>query len=224
MGHTNSTANYNLPQFVSTDKPGWLSDFNTAMYDIDTQMKLNETAASTMSILDVIHPVGSEYVTKTPTAPSIGTSSWTIVDKEYADAKITIDPSYITMPAGMTVGTVTANLSGHSIELKIPNLEVDSINDSDKTVITIDPAAIGATNWDRDTVNFTFFSDTGNVLISGYMWKTGEIHFNDAWVLSGTPSVGYTGTLSALELNLEVQSSFITDDTLCDRFTWERVS
>ena len=47
MSHTNQTPNYNLPQFIGTDKPAWLVDFNQAMSDIDTQMKANETASAT---------------------------------------------------------------------------------------------------------------------------------------------------------------------------------
>lgn len=47
MAHTNTTTNYSLPQFIATDKPAWLTDFNGAMSDIDGQMKLNADAAST---------------------------------------------------------------------------------------------------------------------------------------------------------------------------------
>ena len=47
MSHTNTTANYNLPQFVGTDKPSWLTDVNGAMTGIDTQMKANADAITT---------------------------------------------------------------------------------------------------------------------------------------------------------------------------------
>lgn len=46
MSHTNSTTNYNLPQFLTTDKPAWLTDINNAFYDIDGTMKNNADAAS----------------------------------------------------------------------------------------------------------------------------------------------------------------------------------
>lgn len=36
MAHTNETLNYKLPQFVDTDQPTWLGDFNGAMLSIDT--------------------------------------------------------------------------------------------------------------------------------------------------------------------------------------------
>ena len=47
MSHTNSTTNYNLPQFLTTDKPAWLTDVNNAYLAIDTAMKNNADAAST---------------------------------------------------------------------------------------------------------------------------------------------------------------------------------
>lgn len=46
MSYTNSTTNYNLPQWVGTDKPTWLNDMNGAFSDIDTAMKANADSAS----------------------------------------------------------------------------------------------------------------------------------------------------------------------------------
>lgn len=51
MSHTNSTTNYNLPQFVGTDKPTWLNDVNGAMSAIDAQMKLNADSATNASTI-----------------------------------------------------------------------------------------------------------------------------------------------------------------------------
>lgn len=47
MGATNHTTNYNLPQFVGSDKPTWLGDVNGAMSSIDAQMKANHDLADT---------------------------------------------------------------------------------------------------------------------------------------------------------------------------------
>ena len=44
MGHTNSTANLALPQFIGTDKPTWLSDVNGAFAEIDTYAGNNDAA------------------------------------------------------------------------------------------------------------------------------------------------------------------------------------
>lgn len=44
MASTNHTANYNLSQYISSDKPTYLVDYNNDMLAIDTQMKANATA------------------------------------------------------------------------------------------------------------------------------------------------------------------------------------
>ena len=45
MGHTNSTTNYALPQFITTDKPAWLTDINNAFLAIDNGMDAAKDAA-----------------------------------------------------------------------------------------------------------------------------------------------------------------------------------
>lgn len=46
MGHTNSTPNLSLPQFIGSDKPTWLSDVNGAMLAIDNAYGTIEAQAS----------------------------------------------------------------------------------------------------------------------------------------------------------------------------------
>ena len=49
MSSTNHTTNYNLPQWVGSDKPAWLGDMNPAFAAIDTAIKANEVTAGTAS-------------------------------------------------------------------------------------------------------------------------------------------------------------------------------
>lgn len=44
MTATNHTNNYNLSQFVGSDRPTWLGDYNGDMAKIDAQMKANADA------------------------------------------------------------------------------------------------------------------------------------------------------------------------------------
>lgn len=46
MGATNHTSNYNLPQWIGTDKPTFLGDLNDAFLKVDTQMKANADSAT----------------------------------------------------------------------------------------------------------------------------------------------------------------------------------
>ena len=45
MGATNHTTNYNLSQFVGTDKPAWLQDYNGDMVKIDAGINAAKNAA-----------------------------------------------------------------------------------------------------------------------------------------------------------------------------------
>lgn len=46
MSSTNKTTNYELSQFIGSDKPAWLVDYNGDMSKIDNQMKANADAAA----------------------------------------------------------------------------------------------------------------------------------------------------------------------------------
>lgn len=45
MSHSKGTTNYNLPLFTKDDRPAWLTDFNSAMLEVDNVMKRTSDAA-----------------------------------------------------------------------------------------------------------------------------------------------------------------------------------
>lgn len=47
MSSTNHTSNYNLSQFVGSDKPAWLVEYNSDMTKIDTAIKANADSIAT---------------------------------------------------------------------------------------------------------------------------------------------------------------------------------
>jgi hypothetical protein len=58
MTATNKTANYKLSQFVGTDRPTWLGDYNSDMSKIDAQLKQNAddiASATAGSLTSVSH-------------------------------------------------------------------------------------------------------------------------------------------------------------------------
>lgn len=46
MSHTNHTTNYNLPQFIGSDKASWLGDLNPAFETIDAKMHAIDVVAN----------------------------------------------------------------------------------------------------------------------------------------------------------------------------------
>ena len=129
MASTNKTANYNLSQFVGTDKPAWLSDYNGDMGKIDAgiasaaatatgadgKADANTTKIGTLAsltttdktdLVSAINEVNSAAGTAQGTASSASTTA--------SGAKTTADglQRYITLT---DFGTATISMSGGTI-------------------------------------------------------------------------------------------------------------
>ena len=72
MSYTNKTPYYELPQYIGTDKPTYLGDFNGAMVAIDTAMHNNATAASgAQSTADTANALASSASTQANNANTV---------------------------------------------------------------------------------------------------------------------------------------------------------
>lgn len=77
MAHTNSTTYMHLPLFVGTDKPAWLTDFNSAMQAIDNTSSQHKDDIDALQLavtalqnsITNLHPVGSIYISVSSTNP-----------------------------------------------------------------------------------------------------------------------------------------------------------
>lgn len=65
MAHTNATTNYELSQFLGTDKAAWLVDYNGDMLKIDTALKDNadNVTTATEDIQELQDAIGAEGLT-----------------------------------------------------------------------------------------------------------------------------------------------------------------
>lgn len=80
MASTNKTPNYDLPQFIATDKPTWLGDVNDAMSKIDAGMEANKSSGeSTVGRVTALEATVSEHTdqiaTVTETADTAGATA-----------------------------------------------------------------------------------------------------------------------------------------------------
>lgn len=119
MAHTNATANYELSQFLGTDKPAWLVDYNGDMLKIDTALKNNADAASTNAgdIQTLQESIGAEGLTGRITA----------IENDIGDIKTEI--GVVTLP------TTAQSLTGAIAELK-------GVNDDQNTAIGLNTTNI----------------------------------------------------------------------------------
>ena len=82
MSYTNSTPNYNLPQWIGTDKPTFLGDFNGAFSAIDTAIKnASDSATSAASTANAASATATSANTNANTALTTANNA-----KDTADA------------------------------------------------------------------------------------------------------------------------------------------
>lgn len=120
MSHTNKTTNYNLPQFIGTDKPSWLTDVNGAMTSIDTQMKANAdantTTAGNLSTLsgrvttaeENITTLGSQLSTISNVASSASANATNALKKSNDLSKFLDINKYTNLNATVSRGTIAS--------------------------------------------------------------------------------------------------------------------
>ena len=83
FSHTNETTNYDLPQFIGTDKPTWLGDFNSAMSAIDTAIGTNASDITSLgtrvtSAEGVASQASSDVSTLTSTVNTLSSDVTTV--------------------------------------------------------------------------------------------------------------------------------------------------
>lgn len=87
MSSTNKTTNYNLSQFIGTDKPAWLSDYNQDMSKIDTGIhNAATTATGADGKADAATTAIGDLTTLTTTAKTDLVSAVNEVDTEVGTA------------------------------------------------------------------------------------------------------------------------------------------
>lgn len=100
MSSTNKTANYNLSQFIGTDKPAWLSDYNQDMSKIDAGIDAAKNTA------DGADSKATANTTSIGTLANLTTTDKTDLVSAINEVKSTSDSAYTT--AGNANTTATA--------------------------------------------------------------------------------------------------------------------
>lgn len=126
MSHTNSTANYNLPQFITTDKPAWLTDINGAFSAIDTGIDAAKDAADNAQ---------SDATQALTDAGNAGTTA-TNADTKASGAVASIADTF----SSTNTYSVGDYVMYNSLLYKCIN------------AVTTPGAWTGSANWDRETV------------------------------------------------------------------------
>lgn len=220
MASTNKTTNYELSQFLGSDKPAWLSDYNSDMSKIDTGLK-NAADAATAA--------GGEA---TSAATAIGTlTNLTTEDKTSAVAAInevdshadtaqntansatTMATNAITgvnnLKAMFDLGTITS-LTGSSSQLT-PNVSVTCAKNSSGTLAKI-YGRVRFTGGYNGTITCTL-SDTGlrpadAITFNGCAIRARTLNDNSSGTFTQSYTLNTNGTIT-----MTVSSSTTTVQT-----------
>lgn len=135
MSSTNKTTNYQLPQFVNTDKPTWLGDVNSAMATIDTNLKA--VSDNAQLALDTANAAA--------TAGDLATAEANITSLQSAVSSIQSDLQKIRVYDGEYItGTVAGNAT-HTVTVTLPS--------NAQTVLAIIPFGYDpSANWSTQIV------------------------------------------------------------------------
>ena len=189
MGHTNSTSNYNLPQFITTDKPAWLTDVNNAYSAIDFGIHAAKTAADNAQgdATTALTNAGTAQ-TKANTADSKASGAIASISEDFLDSATYAvgdlvmynNLLYKCHTAVVTPGawTGSSNWSRTDIDTIINNLALD------------------------DLADVTFGTPQGGQVLEydGYVWKNNNLTKDE----SVSPVTGYTLVYNSSGINNKI--------------------
>lgn len=185
MAYTNKTTNYELPQYVSTDKPTYLVDFNEAMRDIDSAMHTNATNIETnaTNITVTSNKIGDlttlETTTKTDTVSAINEVNNNIGDLSSLETTIksSVTGAINEIVEKFDLSDITTyretSMAGVTISDGVINgMAITVATNSDKSICKIYGDINTGNNTDGATIEVTFptsfvVEDTFNVYPAG---------------------------------------------------------
>ena len=167
FGHSGATTNYELPQFVGTDKPTWLGDFNTAMSTIDSGMAENASDITSL---------GTRVTNAETTA---GQASTDVASLQSTVSTLSTNVSSVTTTANNAQSTATSALNtANSAQSTAETADgkadsnatkIGDLTDLDTTIKTDVVSAINEVNEKNImsiTLSSTYTIPTSNTLVS----------------------------------------------------------
>lgn len=150
MSSTNTTPNFGLPQYIATDKPTYLGDFNKAMLDIDTNMKTIENKA--VSAESSVATANSNASQALENANQASTKADT-AQAAAAQAQTTATQAQATAEQAQTSATNAQNIAD-TVNNSITNL-INGINNWDNQDIRPETTGIWASSVSKFSCNKT---------------------------------------------------------------------
>lgn len=175
MSSTNKTTNYKLSQYIGTDKPTYLGDYNGDMLKIDTQMKANADSASNAASAAGAAQAVADKASKDVKALN---DSMTANSKDIASLK--------TKNAQQDVSIQNATNSASSAVNKANQNEqnITDINTRNQWIQGINIHNTGLPNYTKGSWNCSYNKFSGLLNISG------QVELSQGSTIAGTTRLG----------------------------------
>lgn len=175
MSSTNKTTNYKLSQYIGTDKPTYLGDYNGDMLKIDSQMKANaDSASNAASAAGAAQAVASDASKKVQNLnDSVTANSADIASLKTKNAQ---------QDASIQNATNTASSASNKANQNEQN--ITDINTRNQWVQGINIHNTGLPNYSKGSWNCSYNRFSGLLNVSG------QIELSQGSTIAGTTRLG----------------------------------
>ena len=192
MASTNKTTNYELSQFVGTDKPAWLTDYNGDMSKIDTAVK---NASDTATIAD---GKGDTNATAIGTLANLTT-----------DAKTNLVLAINEVDGHADTAQSTANTASNTANTAKTTADTALLNVQNFNLTSFTNYTVTGPNVDNNFKTLTVAKNADGSLCKIY----GEVRSTYQGTTEGTFSTGDTGLRPSTDITINGTLLRRTDET-----------
>lgn len=174
MSSTNKTTNYKLSQYIGTDKPTYLGDYNGDMLKIDTQMKANaDSAANATSAAGAAQAVASDASKKVQNL----NDSVTANSEDIASLKTKNTQQDVSIQNATNTASSANNKANQNAQ------NITDINTSNQWIQGINIHNTGLPNYSKGSWNCSYNKFSGLLNISG------QIELSQGSTIAGTTRI-----------------------------------
>lgn len=226
MASTNKTTNYDLSQYIGSDKPTYLSDYNGDMQKIDAQMKVNAdnvaTAISSASTAtSTANTANSTAQSALSTAQSANTTAGQ-ANTTATNAQTTANSALSTATTAQTsANQVASDLSSFEQKLNFTHFDTLTVTTNNGTISSQDLKV--ASNDDGDVAKIygicSIGSSTNTVTLTGSsrLAPSSQITINGAGLMYARTSDGQISrTGNMVDITIATNGNI----TITSNFSW----
>lgn len=174
-----------------------------------------------MTLLDLLYPVGSVYISSTNTNPSsVLGGTWSLIHKRFA-YQIVENPVTYNSTNVQSGAVSTAVLNGETIQLRMTFANKVDLNDGNITIGQLNLDQIGLNG--KYSEILPYFNDGGGGIGMLTISNTGAI-VNGEIVAKGTATTIPAGTSSGQVRGSLMFGQTSMLDSFCDEFHWKRTA